>query len=280
MFPQALPSSLSKDSFRLVPKLLISRLHLPLAFLEPVKVDGDLDAVRLFSARIPILESQLSHKGNSNEPTVLIAGSDSSNNLYAVEKAGVGIYALCKLIAWVTLADLERSYLQCHTQTRIKHYERRTIPGSEWWHNAAIGGDRALGSNVSKKQNVKRLERIQVCLKPPLQEVPSATPTVEDISSAISHEQEPSILNNMIDEVLLPPLSKNADEIFVMLRLNYQEALYMSQVRSRFVCLINTHIDFSRFRWHILLKAPYLEPEHFSKVTLHRRLAISNYPNS
>lgn len=192
-----------------------------------------------------MLESHLSQNGNLNGPTVLIAGSDSSSSLYAVEKAGDGIYALCKLSACVTLADLE-SNLQYRTQTKTKRYERRTITGNEWWHAAAIGGDGILGSNESKKQKLKNLEKIQLCLTPPLPEIPSATSSAENPSLATS-EQVASTLEKMVDEEPLQLLSKDPDEIFDMLRSNYQEALYKSQVRLRFAHLTKTHIDFQGF---------------------------------
>lgn len=174
-----------------------------------------------------MLESQLFQNGNLNEPTVLIAASHINSNLYAIERAGAGIYVLCKLNVWVKLKDLEASSIQHHAQATAKRYERRINSGSEWWHAAAIEGGRAFQSSQLKKQKYKHLERVHLCLKPPLSDITSTLPTVESVPSLSTSEQ-------VADEAPSQPSSQNPDEIFEMIKSNYQEALYVSQVCQHF----------------------------------------------
>ncbi|KAL8910786.1 MAG: hypothetical protein Q9171_003965 [Xanthocarpia ochracea] len=88
------------------PRLLLPRIHLPLAYLDPCGTTGFDQGTRLFSARIPVLETAYREHGVDTLPHVLITES-SSKSLYAIERVQPGIYAQCKLAGWIELEHLE-----------------------------------------------------------------------------------------------------------------------------------------------------------------------------
>lgn len=245
-FIQIPSSSQPNRRLRLSPQLLISRLDLPLAFLDPVENTRELNGARLFSAQIPALELPIPSNGNSVESEVLLARSDSNSNLYAVEKAGDGLFALCKLNASVNLKDFEKENLQCRAQQRVRRYERGNFPGKEWWHPAAIDTKGNLYSNKPKEQEIGRFRGMHICLKPPTLEKSSVTPA-ENVPLVASYEQLPLVLDESADQAPLQSLSQDPEEVFDMIKSSYQEALYTSQVRSRFFLFESDMLNFQGF---------------------------------
>lgn len=207
---------------------MISRLSLPLAFLETDKGNDGLGGNRLFSACIPVLEPQYSESVRS---AVLITKSENDSRFYAIERVRNGIYALCTLGAWVDGKDLEKMKIRDSTVTKEK--VDRHIPnlGNDWWRAAAIEANAAPNVNLSKKQKISGLEGLCLQLKPPSRETRSAAPVIQEAPSMTSNEQIFTTQSEPKDKVTSQQAPQNAEEILHMIRAQYQETLYMSQVR-------------------------------------------------
>lgn len=89
--------------------MLLPRECLPLAHIDLADPHGELAPVRFFESRIRIME--LEGRLGSN---TLIARSESSRIVYAIERHNNGYYVLCKLGSWVDMAELvEDSTVAC-----------------------------------------------------------------------------------------------------------------------------------------------------------------------
>ncbi|KAK4659643.1 hypothetical protein QC762_112090 [Podospora pseudocomata] len=95
------PSSLTSRPCMLHPLMMLPRESLPLSALDLVKPHGELPSTRLFESKIKILdlEGRLGH-------SVLIARSEITKMVYAVESESPGLYVLCKLGSWVDVGEL------------------------------------------------------------------------------------------------------------------------------------------------------------------------------
>ncbi|KAK4168619.1 DNA replication regulator SLD3-domain-containing protein, partial [Cladorrhinum sp. PSN259] len=100
---KAHPSSLTAKPSMLHPLMLIPREHLPLSALDLSKPQGDLPSSRLFESKIKILD--LEGRLGSN---VLLARSETTRMVYAVEHDSPGLYALCKLGSWVDIEGMSQ----------------------------------------------------------------------------------------------------------------------------------------------------------------------------
>ncbi|KAK4466652.1 DNA replication regulator SLD3-domain-containing protein [Cladorrhinum samala] len=92
------PSSLTAKPSMLHPLMLLPREHLPLSALDLAKPQGDLPSSRVFESKIKILD--LEGRLGSN---ILLARSETSRMVYAVEHDSPGLYVVCKLGTWVDL---------------------------------------------------------------------------------------------------------------------------------------------------------------------------------
>lgn len=225
-------SSPQEESLRLAPQLLIPRSCLPLAFLDPVGATGDLRGNRWFCARIPALEEDFPSDRRSISPAILIATSEDSPCLYAVERVKCGTYALCRLGAWITLKELEKLNLECRSEPKVTSTQRASSSGNEWWRSSAISADLNYKRGQSQKHNQARLENFRLCLKSPLPNIIAASPIVEEVPVKATEHEAATTLNDTSNEQPPEPLPKDPDEILKMIRTQYQEALYMSQVRT------------------------------------------------
>jgi DNA replication regulator SLD3 len=86
------------------PLMLLPREHLPLSALDLSQPQGDFSASRLFESNIKVLD--LEGRLGSN---VLLARSETSRAIYAVERESNGLYALCKLGSWVDIDTLSQN---------------------------------------------------------------------------------------------------------------------------------------------------------------------------
>lgn len=231
MISKAPPGSISETSSTLVPRLLIPRSCLPLAFLDVQGTAEGIHKTRIFSAEISSLEASLSPKQHGTGPVILIAQFNVTPCLYAVEHVRSGIYALCKLGAWVKLKDLEMLVLGSKPQPNLKGLEQALLPGNKWWHKAAIGEGEAVPDLETRRCSHRTADGFQLCLKAPVYDKPLAPSPLEEITHVTPHTKAPIIPDRKIQETPLHSDSQNADEILKMIRTQYQEALYMSQVR-------------------------------------------------
>lgn len=224
--------TLSKPPLTFVPKVLAPRSCLPLAFLDPNGTSGELQGNRIFSAKIPSIAAILSPGKHRGEPVVLIAESGVTPHFYAVELVRPGTYALCQLCSWVTLKDLEKLVLSFKSQSDHLNLEKAVLPGDKWWHKAAIQSEGAMPFTKQRKSWTP--EGFKLCLKERVHQSPSAA-TSEEMVCETRQEPPLAVSNNIIQDTSLQGNAQNADEILNMVRTQYQEALYVSQVRSIFL---------------------------------------------
>jgi len=102
-FAQPHPAKLTAKPHLLHQLMLLPRDNLPLSALDLSQPHGELPASRLFDSEIKILD--LEGRLGSN---VLLARSEASHAIYAVEREGSGLYVLCKLGSWVDIEALSR----------------------------------------------------------------------------------------------------------------------------------------------------------------------------
>jgi hypothetical protein len=228
---KASPGSVSEPS-TLVPKLLMLRSCLPLALLDPPRTAEGFQGTRIFSAQISSLEASLSPRQHATGPVVLIAQCTVTLSLYAVEHVLSGVYALCKLGVWVNLKDLEILAPGSKPQHDLKRLEQALLPGDKWWHKAAICEDEAVPSLKTMRSNHWIADGFQLCLKAPVSDNPLVPSLFEENTHETPQTEGPTISDYKIQETPLQDDSQNADEILKMVRTQYQDALYMSQVRA------------------------------------------------
>lgn len=255
-----------------MPRILLPRSCLPLAFLDVNGTSGDLQGNRIFSAKKTFLEASLSPKKHPAGPVVLIAESVVTPCLHAVEQVQPGIYALCQLCSWVTLKDLDRLIFNSKAQPNIRSLEKAILPGNRWWHEATLQGDRAVQISQSEQRKPWVTEGFQLCLKAPMRQNPLAASPEGTMALAVSE--------NMVQDMPLQETTQSIDEIFNMIRLQYQEALYMSQVRPYHSLHCYSNTDRTRHHWRIMRKDHYLEPVRFFRATVFRHLIVVVFRNS
>lgn len=110
------PPNILAKPVTLQPLMLLPRECLPLAHIDLADPHGELLPVRFFESRIRIME--LEGRLGSN---TLIARSESSRIVYAIERHDNGYYVLCKLGSWVDMAELVKD-------STVACSERITLP--------------------------------------------------------------------------------------------------------------------------------------------------------
>ena len=121
-----------------MPRFLISRSSLPLAYLDPV-VDGDASfSSRLLATQIEPLEDK-DNGCQQPQPQVLIAQNESCGRFYAIEKVHKGLYAICRLGQWVPEDAFRKLYeAGCahDPPPQAKYSDEDESPASDWWRSA------------------------------------------------------------------------------------------------------------------------------------------------
>ncbi|KAK0729354.1 DNA replication regulator SLD3-domain-containing protein [Apiosordaria backusii] len=122
------PSSLTTRPCMLHPLMMLPRDSLPLSALDLAKPHGELPSNRLFESKIKILD--LEGRLGSN---VLVARSEITRMVYAVENESPGLYVLCKLGSWVNVEELSYdATVVCKERLKspkqIKVEERAGVP--------------------------------------------------------------------------------------------------------------------------------------------------------
>lgn len=217
---------------RLLPRILIPRSCLPIAFFDFNGGKGVTRSNRFFSARIAVLEQDSSPAQTIVQQTVLIAASSSNDCLYVVERVRRWTYALCRLAAWVTLKELDRSRLEYQPHPKAISIERDPFSDTEWWHPLAIKSD--IGSRYIQPSKSKQVDltRPRIGMKPPALLV-LESPSIEDVLEPVVQADSPVALSEIQNEALLELPRQDPDETLSMVRVQYQEALYVSQVSIR-----------------------------------------------
>lgn len=227
-----LSSSTIQEPLRLLPKILIPRSCLPIAFFDFSGGEGDIQSNRFFSARIAVLEQDSSPAQTLVKQIVLIAASSSNDCLYAVERVRRGTYALCRLATWVTLNELDQSRLEYQPHPIAVSIERDPFSDTEWWHALAIKSD--IGSRCIQPTKSKQvdLNRPRVRMKSPAVLLLESS-SIEEVLEPVVQADAPVALNEIQNKALTELPRQDADETLSMVRVQYQEALYVSQVSIR-----------------------------------------------
>ncbi|SPQ18863.1 8f4586e2-0664-49bf-884a-de2f2ffa8fd7 [Thermothielavioides terrestris] len=221
------PSSLTTKPRMLHPLMLLPRERLPLSALDLSHPQGDFPSSRLFESKIKILD--LEGRLGSN---LLLARSETSRMVYAVERESNGLYVLCKLGSWVDIEKLSR------TATVVcRERLRSACPAKPESENAAAPplttpslykANKRRRLAIDEIQSLVRKRTMSVTEKEPQNQAPIATEETpasrrdesRPTTPADAHDPAPS------DDLLSQP---NADEIFQNIRAQYMEALYHSK---------------------------------------------------
>lgn len=247
------PGGLFLPSTTLNPLLVIPRSCLPLAYLDLAGNTNRAPGTQLFSARLPALESVL--QGNVNDHPVLIARASSvTATLYAIERVDTGLYALCPLGQWVTIEALEQLHaISVNLIAPKKPRHERVDPlDSDWWRDLAINDEGTIQLR-SNRRETEIPRNVRLCLKArqpakdtplldtlqlPLSVTKESIPIILDgCTTSASHEPPTQIeegLTNEEEPCLLP--TQSTEDVLSMLRIQYQENLYISKVRLLAFC--------------------------------------------
>lgn len=229
------PSSPFDKPLLLTPRLVLCRALLPLSYLDPVTSSSSFPVTRLFStASLPLLETPLHEARLSKEPLVLIAELEDHGSLYAVERVQQDIYALCKLVDWLKVEDLEKSALKdLGYNSRPALRRRQNSPSkNEWWSNAALEVHSVELDTQLQVLKARLIRNVQLCM----QRAPSEHPTteIEPRETGLLNHEEPEVpTQDCIVRDKLQPGDCGAllpEELYEMIQVQYQETLYISKV--------------------------------------------------
>jgi DNA replication regulator SLD3 len=225
-----------KGQLKLVPRLLIPRSCLPLAYFDLEADSHGSTGSRIFTASEQTLEVLAASKEQTYEPRILIAEHGDDHRLYAVESVRQGVYAMCRLGEWVELDDFGKPPAKAK---KISHGDPATsiAYGDQWWRKAALD----IGSKVRETQGTSQTQGIRLAMKP----TPSRTKptTIEYPSTASVDKNDCKAINAEIMSVTavnggdepLQPSALDPVDIYGLLRVQYLEALYINKVNSKMV---------------------------------------------
>lgn len=231
--------------------MLLPREHLLLSALDLAQPQGDFPASRLFESKIKILD--LEGRLGSN---VLLARSETTRMVYAVESESPGLYVLCKLGSWVDIDALARSAtVVCRQRMRsTKPAKPENTTPAPLTTPAMYNENKRRRLAIDEIQSLVRKRSMSVLDKDaqsqtPVAPAPEAPPMDEAASQKATPVQEtpdfppvesgPSVPSGGRDvptpspaplgDANAPP---DANDIFQNIRAQYMEALYHSKVPS------------------------------------------------
>lgn len=163
---------------------------------------------------------------------LLIARLDDGRTLYAVEREDGGLYVLCKLGSWVNLQQL-RAVAVVSKQEFPRTTARGFGVGEGSQNTPAVPVASHESIKYSKKKRLA-IEAIQSMVKRPssgfLTQSQPATPAdpegVPDLQHTQATQEEQATQSQNADDIMTQP---SAAEIFVNVRTQYFEALYLSK---------------------------------------------------
>ena len=199
---------------------------MPLAYLESSRNADSIAGPQLFAAQLAELEDLL--QVNPSDAPVLVAQSSIPNtSLYAIERVAKGLYALCKLGVWVTIEDLEELNIESST-TRVKRRQchKQVNPhDNDWWREAAV--HKLAGDWRPRSSKGSALLGARLSVKALRNE---NTVPVSNISSLQLAPEPSQVMTELPIETRIRSPVQTPEEILSMLRVQYQEALYLSKV--------------------------------------------------
>lgn len=224
--------------------MLLARECLPLSSLDLSAPNGEFPVGpgRFFESHIRILDLE----GRLRQvPSVLIARSDNTRNVYAVERHQNGLYVVCKLGAWVSIEKLGHLAEACYAP---RCYPAQTSEATETI--AATITPQLHKENKRKRAAIEELQSMvrkrartasiaQFEPQTGQSEAPIPPQTVEERVSPTVHVELPTPHGSPARSNPSGPRSgpldpsadsqTSADDIFQFLRSQYIEALYHSK---------------------------------------------------
>ncbi|KAK7739440.1 hypothetical protein SLS63_001785 [Diaporthe eres] len=238
--------SLGSESVRppaLKPLMLLSREHLSLSALDLSAPNGEFPVGpgRFFESHIRVLDLE----GRLRQaPSVLVARSDATRNVYAIERHQTGLYVVCKLGAWVAIEKLSHLAEAC--------YEQRCRPAQA--AHASVAEAPSITPQLHRESKKKRLaiEQIQSMVRKrprtvsttPCESQDQSQPHIQAVAPAVAHSlEDPFQSQSPGVGVSEPPpkssqagvadsnadMQTSAEDIFQNIRSQYLEALYHSK---------------------------------------------------
>ena len=252
------PSLPSSREQKLIPRLRLPRSCLPLAYLDPLGGPDDFPGSNLFSAHTQVLEELVHTDRRSNQPTVLIAQSAIDGGLSAIEHVQDRIYAMCRLGNWVSVNMLDQLHTVPTDSVRLQKRQDQEQPGfseNKWWSTAAIDFEFESKHDQSNNSGAEKTRVVQLCLQRTPRKPITPAQITQEISQPAPQDQTGNVMTSMVETAAQDP-----EEVFKMVKAQYQEALYASKV-GNFLHEFLSHItDCKSSRpWHILQKGHCLE---------------------
>lgn len=224
--------------------MLLARECLSLSSLDLSAPNGEfaVGPGRFFESHIRILDLE----GRLRQvPSVLIARSDATRNVYAIERHQNGLYVVCKLGAWVSIEKLGHvaeacyaprcSSIQNATKTEAKASATTPrLPGESRRKRAAI---EELQSMVRKKATTASTGQtesqdardqlsaiVQTADSVPCSHGPADVPNLSDSTALVHNTESASVAADPATDSHM-----SSEDIFQFLRSQYAEALYHSK---------------------------------------------------
>ena len=210
----------------LTPRRFVPRYLLPLAYLD-LPGPREPQHSQIFTANVQALKPLIADEFFLRDPHILLAESQASGTLYAIEGVQNGVYALCRLAEWVSLDEFGRSKVKsCRILAPCKP------PKNEpWWSRAIV----TASADGQVKLDKPKLSGLRSILQPPSTAVtsqtklagqkPGCTQDVDPSSEAGGPIQDSEVAERQ-EEFAKDPLS--------LIRDQYFEALYVSRMSLAF----------------------------------------------
>lgn len=226
--------------------MLLPREALPLSALDLSQPHGDFPASRLFESKIKILD--LEGRLGSN---ILLARSEITRMIYAVEHESSGLYVLCKLGSWVDIDALSQSAtVVCRERMKGgKTVKQEHAAATPVITPSMYNENKRRRLAIDEIQSLVRKRSMSVIDKEPPKPMPTPTATESPASSGAGDIQPENLVTGREETPALPgpsvrpdtpaattepvidPLAQpNAEDIFLSIRAQYMEALYHSKV--------------------------------------------------
>ena len=106
-------------------------------------------------------------------------------------------------------------------------YQRQPgLPRDKWWGSAAIEFRSDKIYDQDKKLGFEKNPGVHLCLQTPQKKLNAQARNSQELSRPLFLNQTKDVETNMVEEVTQDP-----EEMLIMVRVQYQEALYASKVR-------------------------------------------------
>ena len=112
--------------------------------------------------------------------------------------------------------------------------EHPGLQGDKWWKMAAIESALDIRDDQSGTSGVEAICGVRLCLQPARQKLHALDQITQEATLPISQDQTGNELTEMVKEV-----AQNPEEVFRLVRAQYQEALYASKVRRLLLRLLD-----------------------------------------